>query len=213
MYSRYGLFGILIVMILPVMVSIAMAKEIENILPNPDFEDKANPINGWSIGAQGTLSMDKKAESPTSHPVMLATINAAGANAWEPEIHSPGFDLKQGKKYTYAFWAKTEPGVTRTLGARFEQLNTWVGIGQDILINDQWQDYHFTGIWTHPSSPPQVVIHIAFNVQPKPLADVWFSHFRVYEGDYVEEEIGGGKPKAVNPVDRLTTAWGQIKKF
>jgi hypothetical protein len=31
---------------------------------------------------------------------------------------------------------------------------------------------------------------------------------------YVEEEIPGLKPKAVeNPADRLTTTWGKIKKL
>ncbi|MBM3212400.1 hypothetical protein FJZ33_09275 [Candidatus Poribacteria bacterium] len=186
----------------------SIAKEIENLLNNPDF---AIDTNGWSLGGGNIFAIDKKEKSPTGHNVVKATIEVVGANAWEPEIHSPGFDLKNGKKYTYAFWAKTEPGVSRTLGARFEQLNTWVGTGQDILINDQWQDYHFTGVWTHPGSPPQVVIHIALNVQPKPLADAWFAYFRVYEGDYVEEKIGGVKPKAVTPVGNLAIPWGEIK--
>ncbi|MHC4487489.1 MAG: hypothetical protein ACYS4T_20195 [Planctomycetota bacterium] len=96
--------------------------------------------------------------------------------------------------------------MTRDLGPRFEQLDTWVGIGEDITITDQWVDYHYTGVWEHPSSPPQVVIHVAFNMQ---LEDVWFSHFRAYEGEYVEEEAL--EPSPVTPADRLTTAWGEIK--
>ena len=184
----------------------AQDEEIENILPNPDFEEG---IGEWSIGAQwGTLSIDKREDSPTGHPVMLATINAVGVEAWEPEIHSPPFPLENGKTYTYAFWAKAEPDSRRSLGPSFEQLDTWVGMGQGISLTDEWKEYHFTGVWTDPSSPPAVVIHIGFNFQTD---DVWFSHFRVYEGEYVEEALENIPPRAVTPVARLTTAWGKIK--
>lgn len=187
----------------------AQAKEVQNILKNPDFEVDTN---GWSIGAGGILQIDKKEKSPTGHNVVKAIVDAVGANAWEPEIHSPAFDLVNGKTYTYAFWAKTEDGKTRTLSCRFEQLDTWVGIGQDVLINDQWKDYHFTGVWTHPSSPPQVVIHIALNVPPAPLADAWLCHFRVYEGNYIEEQVGG-KPRSVDQGKTLSIAWGRVKSY
>lgn len=211
--NRFLSLAILIfLMILSMMVFPAIAqqgKKIENILPNPDFE---TDTNGWSIGAGNTFQIDKKEKAPfAGYNVVKATVDVVGANAWEPEIHSPSFPLINGKKYTYAFWAKTEQGKTRTLSCRFEQLDTWVGIGRDELINDQWKEYFFTGVWTHPSSPPNVVIHIALNVQPNPLADVWFFHFRVYEGDYVEEQLGG-KPKAVNHSGSLATTWGKIKQ-
>jgi hypothetical protein len=56
-------------------------------------------------------------------------------------------------------------------------------------------------------SPPNVVIHIQFN---NIKDDVWFDHFRVYQGEYVPEELG--QPKiSVTPMGRLATAWGQIK--
>jgi len=188
----------LVMLVLPLMVLAAP----KNIVPNPDFVKDAE---GWSFGADyGTFKVDPSVKGIVGNAV-LAKVDKVGANAWEPEIHSPGFDLKNGVKYTYAFWAKAEAGKTRVLGARFEQLDTWVGIGEDITINDQWKDYRFTGVWTHPGSPPQVVIHIAMNVPPEPLVDVWFSNFRVYEGDYVVETT------PVNPMGRLATAWGSLK--
>ncbi len=210
MKIHFSLFVVIlgIILLFTVITLNVEAQQIENMLSNPDFEIDTN---GWSIGAGGTLQIDKKEKSPTGHNVVKATIDAVGANAWEPEIHSPSFPLINGKKYTYAFFAKAEPGKTRNLGCRFEQLETWVGIGQDISINDQWKDYHFTGVWTHPSSPPNVVIHIALNLQPNPLVDVWFFHFRVYEGDYIDEQLLG-KPKAVSYIGNLATTWGNIKK-
>jgi len=199
------------ILALTMLVSTAAAKEeIENMLPNPDFE---MGTSGWSIsGGFATLTVDKE-EDPIGGvgSVVLATVINVGAENWEPEIHSPPFPLENGKQYTYSFWAKAgEEGAGRTLGPRFEQLDTWVGMGQDITVTDEWQEFHFTGVWTDPSSPPQVVIHIAFNKQ---LDDVWFRHFRVYEGEYVEEdlELDGQKKISVTPMGRLATAWGQIK--
>ena len=184
----------------------AAAAEIENMLINADFE---NGTTGWSFGESLTIDFD---EDPIGGlgSVAFAEVNNVGPDNWNPEIHSPPFNLEQGKKYTYSFWAKAEEGSARTLGPRFEQLDTWVGIGHDITITDEWAEYHFTGDWTHPSSPPAVVVHIAFNLQ---LDNVWFSHFRVYEGEYVEEEDIEGPQKKISVTSsgRLATAWGEIK--
>jgi hypothetical protein len=184
--------------------AIAIDDEIENLLTNPDFE---SGTQGWSIGAEGQLSIDNKEESPTGHLVMMAAINAVGADDWVPEIHSPKFDVDSGEKYTVDFWAKTEPEVTRTIGVKFEQDQTWVGPATTITLTDEWQLFVYSPVMTM-DSPPQVVIHIQFNKQ---LEDVWFCHFRVYEGEYVEEDIEGQRRIAVTPVDRLTTAWGKVK--
>lgn len=201
MRLKLSLIGILLLGLLVLLNSSAFGAP-KNLVTNPDFKVDTN---GYSFGADyGTFTVDKSVKAPVGNAA-FAKMNKVGANAWEPEIHSPAFDLKNGVKYTYAFWAKAETGKTRVLGVRFEQLNTWVGIGEDITINDQWKDYRFTGVWTHPSSPPQVVIHIAMNVPPNPLVSVWFSNFRVYEGDYVPDVL------SVSPADRLTTSWGQIK--
>ena len=200
MHSKINLAGILLSSILAVTMVVSGAMAVDNIVANPDFEVDTE---GWSIGADyGSLSIDG-ASFVGGGNVLFAQIDSVGANNWEPEIHSPPFDLVTGTTYTYAFWAKTEPGLTRTLGPALEQLETYVSIGEEITVTDEWQEFHYTGEWTHPTSPPQVVIHIGFQTQ---LGSVWFSHFRVYEGDFVEEAVS-----SVTPVDRLTTAWGQIK--
>jgi len=42
----------------------------------------------------------------------------------------------------------------------------------------------------------------------------WFDHFRLYEGDYIEEDMGGlGKGKAVRPLDKLVSTWSAIKNY
>jgi hypothetical protein len=197
------------VLALAILVSGAAAKddEIENLLSNPDFE---KGLNGWSIGAEGVLSLVEKGDKPPGledYNGMLATINAVGADAWVPEIHSPAFDVEMGEQYTVDFWAKTEPECVRELGIKFEQLDTWTGPATTINLTDEWQHFVYSPVMTM-DSPPQVVIHIQFNFM---LEDVWFMHFRVYQGEYVEEDLEGLPPRAVTSRDKLATAWGSIK--
>jgi hypothetical protein len=197
------------VLILTVLASGAAAQKVRNMLMNGDFEIDTG---GWTIGGgQASLTIDKqeKAVGGIGNAV-YAQVDAVGPNAWEPEIHSPAFDLENGEIYTFSFWAKCEPEEIRTLYASFEQLVTYVGMGQNITVTEEWQEFHYTGIWNNPTSPPQVVIHIGFELQ---LVDVWFSHFRVYNDQYEEEdiEIEGGQKIAVTPRGNMTTAWGKIK--
>ena len=198
-----GLVGVVLAGVL-VSGTTAIDDEIENLVANPDFE---NGTQGWSIGAEGQLSIDNKEEAPTDYPVMLATINQVGAEDWNPEIHSPAFDVDSGKQYTVDLWAKTEPEITRTIGVKFEQLDTWVGPATTITLTDEWQLFIYSPVMTM-DSPPQVVIHIQFNKQ---LEDVWFQHFRVYEGEYVEEDLEALQRIAVTPIDNMATSWGKIK--
>ncbi|PIP31654.1 hypothetical protein COX24_02405 [bacterium (Candidatus Gribaldobacteria) CG23_combo_of_CG06-09_8_20_14_all_37_87_8] len=188
--------------------SVKGANPPENILPNPYFEEG---ITGWTIdAARAVLSIDQKEKSPTGTPVMKVTVNAVGAENWEPEVHSPSFNLTMGKTYTYAIFIKAEPDSVRTLGVNFEQLDTWVGMGQEITLTDEWVEYHFTGVWANASSPPAVVIHIGVNLQKD---DFWLSYCRVYEGKFVQEEFGE-IPQAVDPMPKsakLASTWGKIK--
>jgi hypothetical protein len=195
MYSKISLAGIVLFAVL-----VSGATAVTNMVDNPDFDvDTA----GYSFGADyGTFTVDPSVSGIIGNAA-LAEVTSVGENAWEPEIHSPPFDLVNGTTYTYSFWAKTEPGMTRTLSPQFEQLDTWVGMGEGIEVTDQWQEFHYTGVWENPSSPPQVVVHVGFDTQ---LEDVWFSHFMAYEGEYVPEELA-----SVTPMDSSATAWGKIK--
>ncbi|MGQ9609418.1 MAG: carbohydrate binding domain-containing protein [bacterium] len=179
------------------------AKEIENLVQNPDFEAGTA---GWSISAPNTLMIDKKEKFPVGN-VVKATIDVVGANDWEPEIHSQPFNVEINKMYTMSFWAKTEPEVTRTIGAKFEQLDTWVGPSTTFTLNDKMTEYSFSPMMTM-SSPPGVVVHIQFNRQKE---DVWFAHFRVYEGKYVPEDLEGKQKIAVAPKGKLAITWSNIK--
>jgi len=192
-----------VILILAIWTTTVPAKEVENILDNPDFEADTG---GWTIGAGGTFLIDKKEKFPIGQ-VVKAQIDAVGANAWEPEIHSKSFDVKNATMYTCSFWAKASK--VRPIAVKYEQLDTWVGPSQNFNITDQQlEEYSFSPTMTM-GSPPQVVIHIQFNNQTGTL---WFAHFRVYEGKYVEDDLKIiGKPKAVTPGEKLASSWGEIK--
>jgi hypothetical protein len=207
---RSGLnYFIIFISVTLILAPNSIAQEIENLLSNPDFEIDTN---GWTIGAGSTLSIDKKEKCPTGTNAVMATIDVVGANAWEPEIHSPSFALEQEETYTYSFWARTEEGETKAIYSCFESNSpSWAGAaGIDIVLTEEWQEYHATALWTNETRPV-VVIHIALNYPPTEMNDMWIAHAKVYEGDYVEEEIEGLEPQAVTPVGNLAIPWGEIK--
>lgn len=177
---------------------LTMLVSVSAMVDNPDF---LVDTEGWSIGADyGSLYLDGAGVVGNA---MHAQIDVLGENAWEPEIHSPEFGLDMGGMYTMDFWAKTESGSTRELGVKFEQLEEWGGPSGTVTVTDQWEHLYFTGESTF-QSPPNSVIHIQFEGSTD---DVWFSHFRVYEGEYDPETLA-----SVTPADRLTTAWGFLKR-
>ena len=208
MRLKYGFLAIFLAVML-ILASDSIAKDIENLLTNPDFDVDTN---GWLLGGGNILSIDKKEKCPTGTNVVKATIDAVGANAWDPELHSSAFALDQNKTYTYSFWAKTEPGKTKAIGPSFESnAPVWAGAaGTSVTLTDQWVEYHSTAVWANENRP-QVVIHIGLNVPPTHLNDLWIAHTKVYEGAFVEEVIEGLKPKAVTPGEKLASSWGEIK--
>lgn len=193
-------FILFLVVLFSVMLVSNVDSAIKNLLNNPNFE---NGVEGWSFGADyGSISVDTKEKAPVGG-VLYTKVDKLGANAWEPEIHSPDFPLDLDKTYTMDFFAKTEPGKTRNLMIKFEQLDKWGGPSGVITINDQWKQYNLTAK-SDFQSPPNSVIHIQFEGS---VDDVWFHSFRVYEGEFAPTVLS-----PVSPVGRLATAWGEIKR-
>lgn len=205
--ARVLLSGMLVLTML-ILASDSIAKDIENLLSNPDFEIDTG---GWTL-SMGTFAIDKKEKCPTGTNAAKATIDAVGANNWDPEIHSPTFALVQGKTYTYSFWAKTEEGKTKAISPTFESNSpAWAGAGgMNITLTDQWVEYHSTAIWA-AENRAVVVIHIALNFPPTEKNDMWIAHAKVYEGAYVEEKIVEQPKVAVTPMGSLATSWERLR--
>jgi hypothetical protein len=199
MRTNLVVFVVLLFGILVLAMPISGMAAVKNLAGNPDF---VKDTEGWSLSADyGTLDIDKNETGIAGGNAVLANITSVGANAWEPEIHSPAFDLAIGKQFTMSFWAKADKA--RPIGAKFEQLDLWGGPSQDFNLTTNWAEYHFVPLMDI-GSPPQFVIHLQFNGE---AGKVWFSHFLVYEGDFVSETLS-----PVTPANRLTTTWGDIKK-
>ena len=76
----------------------------------------------------------------SSYDYAYVEVTAVGPDTWNPEVHSPSFDVDIGEVYTMAFWAKTEPGKTRSTLFKFEQLDTWVGPWEIFALTDEWTE-------------------------------------------------------------------------
>ena len=73
-------------------------------------------------------------------------------------------------------------------------------------INDEWQEYSRTWVQSLDGS---ATIHMGLG-QVK--GDVWLDHFRLYEGDYVEEDLEKFViDQAVEFRDKLAVTWGGIR--
>lgn len=192
MESKISMAGVLLLSILVLVVLAPDSEAIENMLFNPDFE---MGLDGWDLHVGGDSAGEASIDPDgIVGNCMFCRIDATGPEPWNPEIHSPPFSVEMGEVYTLAFWAKTEPGVTRELQIKFEQLETWVGPDDYIVVTDQWEEYGLTAEMPM-GSPPEVVIHIAFQLMEE---DVWFDHFRVYEGEYMPEAEIEIKPDTLN---------------
>ena len=182
-----------------------------NILQNADFEDATNaPWTMWvedqAGGAAAAMIVDNS-ESITGNQSLLIDITAQGGDK-RVELHQNKFDLQNGQILTYAFWAKTEAGKTRS--ARMisnERAAPWTSYGsQNIEINDQWTEFWVPVEMTVDSA--NVGIYVELKDTPAP-ARIWFDHFRFYVGDFVEEDLTG--PASVEPHRKSTSTWAAIK--
>ena len=77
----------------------------------------------------------------------------------------------------------------------------------------EWAEYSMT--WNHPETLANtwVMIHAPGSaVNGVSKGELWIDHVRVYEGEYLEDELSAGEiVKAVEPEDRLVDTWGRIK--
>lgn len=191
-------------------VSLAVQAQV-NILQNPDFEDATDApwtmwVEGASAGAVATKGIDTS-ESVTGSQSLLITISSPGGDK-RVELHQNPFTLNNGQKLTYALWAKTEDSKTRDAKMICnERADPWTSYGsQSITITDQWTEFWVPVEMT--ANSVNVGIYVELKDTPAP-AKVWFDHFRLYVGDYVEENLV--EPSAVRSPGKLTVSWGQVK--
>lgn len=197
------IIGVFITMLVP---SATAQEEIKNIVPNPDFDEG---IGAWTVGClnNGAVAQIKVVKGGVVGDCLLFKVDAVGVSDWEPEIHSPHFNIVAGKIYTVALWAKAEE-KTRPFTVCIEGAPGGVGASfcKTSTMNDEWNEYWHTGTstWTDAAW-----VHFTPN---RVKGSIWLDHFRVYEGQYIPEKDIGQKPKiAVTPGGKLATTWASVK--
>ncbi|MFC1761779.1 LamG-like jellyroll fold domain-containing protein [Planctomycetota bacterium] len=177
----------------------AFAQSGVNLVNNSDFEDGVT--DPWvmyfknNAGGVAEMLIDED-EFITGQASLNIEISAGGnhkraIHLYQEMVTAP---LENGKVYTYAAWIKAAEErimsmhVLKAGGGAIATPNT-----HDITIGPEWAEYWFT--MTATASDP---IRIEFELGLSD-ADVWIDHVRFYEGDYVEETVGGPRVTASRP--------------
>ena len=186
-------------------------EEIENLLQNADFEAFNNaPWTMWVEDQGNTMAMMiiSDEEFLSGEQSMLIDISKKGSGK-RVELHQNPLVLKKGQKLTYAFWAKTEEGELRTAKMRCNRrADPWTTYGQklDCKITDEWTEFWVT--FTMPADDNIAGIYVEL-IDTEGL--VWLDHFRLYEGDYIEEDFEGKPDMSVKPYSKMISMWAAIK--
>lgn len=187
-------------------------EEFENLLQNPDFENIGQApwsmwVEGQGAGAAAQLTITDE-ESHTGDQSLLIDIFSTG-NGQRVELHQNPIVVWEDQQLTYAFWAKTEEGgLVEGRMIMNHRAAPWTSYGSaNVKITDEWQEFHVAA--NIPADDPIAGIYIELKDSAEVM--VWFDHFRLYEGEYFEEEEGGGPKIAVEPNGRLLSTWSAIK--
>lgn len=92
--------------------------------------------------------------------------------------------------------------------SNFRQLRAapWTSyLSKEITITEEWKE--FWGTFVMPVDDNIAGVYIESR---DTVGLTWFDHFRLYEGDYFEEDIGQ-KEKAVTPYGNLISTWAKVK--
>lgn len=206
--DSHRLSVILCLLILSAVVAInAYADEVENLIRNGGFEEG---IIDWELrvgeGAAATLREITGQDVFHGNSCALIEIdNVAGTSAWHLALYQEGHQLEEGTTYTLGFWGKADG--FRPVALYVEQAaDPWDEYGRiGVEVGEEWEE--FTTTFTAAAAGP-VWPRIALGESD---IDIWVDNVRLYEGEYVEEDLG--QPQmAVDPAGKLPVTWAGIKK-
>lgn len=203
---KYLKISVLVFIIPLLMTGVIHSKEVVNIARNPSFEDGTVE---WQllITAPAAAKWEVEKEGGVAGQCVHINVSAVTGTSWHVEIHQGGQAFKADQKYTFDFWAKAsemraiQPGMEGLGGSDW-----W----QDFNIKEEWVEFKRTWVQSLTGS---ATIHLAI-AQSK--GDIWIDHFRLYEGDYVEEDfdkLNKQTKKAVDVNGKLAATWCGIKSI
>jgi len=138
-------------------------------------------------------------------------VKATGTD-WHAKIRYENASMEQGRKFTIAFWAKVDAseGERRTVSTSVQmQRDPWTFYhGADIVLDStEWKEYFDTFA---ASDIVEKDMWVGLAIAQSDV-DFWIDDFRFFEGE-PRDEIGVEPEKfAVDPMGKLTSAWGKVK--
>jgi len=189
------------------------AQELVNLVLNPSFEDEADLMDGswtpdgWEVWGEGD-GLDSVVEFDKSEFIdgkRSAHVKPTGTVDWHFMIIYFPVALDMGESYTTSFWAKAEED--RTIAVHMKDVDNAGSFGLNTFtITTEWAEYTYTD----DAEWPNIKLEIFVSGSDIPL---WFDFVYIYEGDYVEGILPSemSAPGAVEPADKLSVRWAEIK--
>lgn len=183
----------------------------EGELENGGFEGGA--VVPWSLYGNGKIEVVRQLkgavipENPVEGRYALhVTVNEAGANFWDTGLQHTNHVFSAGKVYTLAAFLKSIEGPLQINFKPELAQDPWTGFGEkSFTMTEKWEEYYIT---TPPMpnevDPASLTFHIAYS-----KGEFWIDGVRFYEGEYKEPDFS--QSKAVQPRDKLSATWGDLK--
>jgi hypothetical protein len=161
------------------------AQQVENLAPNPSFEEEDDVILndsdyeywwtwGWEEGLTSTVEIDETDFVDGNRSLKVFPIG--DTNWWFIVAVSP-IPAEVGTNYTASFWAKAEE--PRPFGARFKATDNSIDWGYtDFELTTEWAEYSMTS----ESLNAEIKFETFCAGSEVP---VWLDFVNVYKGEYV----------------------------
>lgn len=189
--------------------AIQAEEEMPNLVANPDFVDLqqkwtlvvSSGAANWEIEKEGGVGDDEECA--------FIEVTALPDPWWHIYLHQPDIPLEKDEKYTYCVWARTEKGESKDITLKVQKgTDPWTAYTtKPFAIDGEWKEYWVTWNQFESQANSQIIVFVGSD-QRIGKDKLWLDHFRVYEGDYREDELS---PKAVNSTEKLVTVWGNMK--
>ena len=206
---RFASFAYSLLLFISVAWCIQAAEEIQNLVANPDFMDMQQK---WSLtvsSGAANWEVEDSGGGGDDEECVFIEVTALPDPWWHIYLTQSGIPLEKGEKYTYCVWARTEEGESKDITLKVQKgTDPWTAyVTKPFGINDQWTEYCVTWNQFETQANGQIIVFVGSS-QLIGKDRLWLDHFRVYEGEYKEDELS---PKAVETNGKLVTYWGNIK--
>lgn len=192
----------------------------ENRIPNSTFEN--DTVGGtpadWNLedgtccgrGAEYAWMVDNTTAHTGKKSLKIIGKKSSGTD-WHAKVRCMNSSMEAGKTFTIIFWAKVDEkeGKSRNISTSVQmQRDPWTfyhGI-KILLAGNDWAEYVDTFTATDNVDAD---MWVALAIGESDI-DFWIDDFRYFEGLPKDEKVTA-LPKSVNPTEKVTSFWGEIK--